>query len=78
MSDDTNMRYEVTMPDGTIRTRFSKRTYAHAVIACRDGRWYVAGFCGSHNLAVKRAANWTRRVPAEPGQVVPVAVEAVS
>jgi len=64
--------HEVTLPDGTTRSRASDRIYTHAVVARGERGWGVVGYCGSPELAQKRAADWRRRVPSEPCRIVPV------
>jgi hypothetical protein len=63
--------YEITLPDGGTRKRSSARTYTHAVVAQGERGWGLVAFCGSPALAEKRAADWRRRVPTEPAQIVP-------
>jgi hypothetical protein len=56
-------RYSATLPDGTIATRNSPRTYTHC-IAVRypdDKRWRSGGFAGSEELARKEAGTQQRR-----------------
>ncbi len=66
--------YEITLPDGSARTRNSARTYTHAVVAQGDHGWGLVAFCGSLALAEKRIADWQRCVPTEPAQIVPARV----
>ena len=65
--------YEITLPDGSKRTRSSDRAYTHAVVARGEHGWRVA-FCGSPDLAEDRVADWRRRTPTEPAQIVPTHV----
>lgn len=44
--------YRVDLPDGTVKTRTSSRTYTHAIAVLTD-RWWVSSFCGSLTLAEK-------------------------
>ena len=48
-------KYTVNLPDGTSRTRTSKRAYTHAIAAMSpsDGSWGVWGYAGSEELAKK-------------------------
>lgn len=66
--------YEITLPDGSLRTRSSAGTCTHAVVAQGDRGWGLVAFCGSLALAEKRITNWQRCVPTEPAQIVPTRV----
>lgn len=66
--------YEITLPDGSTRTRRSPRTYTHAVVTLGDHGWDLVAFCESLELAEKRIAEGHCRVPAGAAQIVPVRV----
>lgn len=70
----TKTTYEITLPDGSTRRRNSARTYTHAVVSQDERGWYLVGFCGSLQLAEKRAADWRRCLPDETTQIVPARV----
>lgn len=77
MGTNQTIRYEVDLPDGRTVSRCSKRTYTHAVITeipptMWNPGWGVVGYCGSAELANKRASDWRSRVPEAPCQVVEV------
>ncbi len=81
-------RYEAHLPDGTIKTRNSDRTYTHAIAVRKpadpnhQGRpeWHCVAFCGSAELAQREVGKWqnarTSRADSAPyyAQVIAIAV----
>ena len=54
-------------------TRKTARTYTHVVLVDYGKGWRVANWCGRYDLAVKAAANWSRRYPGKDTlAIVPV------
>lgn len=56
----TKATLTVTLPDGTVATRTTARTYTHAVITSADGYWGVIAWCGRYDLAQKQLEHFTR------------------
>ena len=73
------MRYEVDLPDETVRTRTSYRTYTHAIVVRRGDRWQCTSFCGSAVLAEREAGTQMmlsrrRGSPHDEVRIVPVRI----
>jgi hypothetical protein len=56
--------FTFTAPDGTTLQRTSKtRTYTHAVIFKRDGKWVMGSCVGRPDLLADRLEYWGRGSP---------------
>lgn len=47
-------KYQVTLPDGTVATCSSHRTYTHAVAVMDSNGWHVAAYCSSERFGNER------------------------
>lgn len=61
-------KLSVTLPDGTIATRTTARTYTHVIANqhYQTGDWFVSTWCGSLKLAQKRVNPKGRIIPINP------------
>ena len=56
--------FTFTAPDGTILKRTSKtRTYTHAILYFRDGKWRLGSCVGRPELVAERLEYWGRGSP---------------
>ena len=61
------VKYSVTLPDGTVATQASTRTYTHAIAVFStkhnetEPRWRVRSWAGRPDLAEKRVAEFASR-----------------
>lgn len=57
-------KFTFTAPDGSKLTRNSKaRTYTHAVLYKRDGKWVLGSCVGRPDLVADRLEYWGRGSP---------------
>lgn len=66
-----------TLPDGRTVTRTTARPYTHVVVGHDgDGDWGAFGWCGSHDLAMKKRDSerkWhSQRYPEGAIDIIPV------
>lgn len=56
--------YSLTLPDGQIRSRNSKKAFSHAIAMLHsdESEWFCAGYASSRELAEKAANAWASKV----------------
>lgn len=55
--------FTFTAPDGTVLKRKSARTYTHAIIYKRDGKWVMGSCVGRPDMVAARLETWGKGSP---------------